>query len=169
MSVIKKGIVLVGHGGIPKDYPGDLVTKLKRLEAQRRAAGQPMSAEELELDTKIRTWPRSPESDPYQAGLEALGAQMRPMVNGALFALAYNEFCGPTLAEAIQDLITQGTQSITIVSTMFTPGGSHSEHEIPRELEELRQQHPGVTLHYAWPYNLTQVSKMLVEHINQFA
>lgn len=169
MSVIKKGIVLVGHGGIPKDYPADLVSKLKRLEAQRRAAGQPMSAEELELDTKIRTWPRSPETDPYQGGLEALGAQMKPMVNGALFSLAYNEFCGPTLAEAVEDLITQGAQSITIVSTMFTPGGSHSEYEIPRELEELREQHLDVTLHYAWPYNLTQVSKMLVEHINQFA
>ena len=58
---------------IPKDFPGDIVSKLKRLEAQRRAAGQPMSAEELELDTKIRTWPRTPETDPYQAGLEALG------------------------------------------------------------------------------------------------
>jgi hypothetical protein len=76
-----------------------------QLEAQRRAAGQPMSAEELELDTKIRTWPRTPETDPYQAGLEALGAQMKPMVNGALFALAYNEFCGPTLQEAVEDLI----------------------------------------------------------------
>jgi len=169
MSAIKKGIVLVGHGGIPKDYPGDLVTKLKRLEAQRRAAGQPMSAEELELDTKIRTWPRTPESDPYQAGLEALGAQMKPMMNGALFSLAYNEFCGPTLEQAVEDLIKQGAQSITIVSTMFTPGGSHSEYEIPEELIELRKQHPGVTLCYAWPYNLTQVSKMLVEHINQFA
>ncbi len=169
MPETKKGIILVGHGGIPQDYPADLVSKLKRLEAQRRAAGQPMSAEELELDTKIRTWPRTPESDPYQAGLEALGDQMRPMVNEALFALAYNEFCGPTLAEAVQDLITQGAQSITIVSTMFTPGGSHSEHEIPRELQELRQQHPEVTLQYAWPYNLTQVSKMLVEHIKQFS
>ena len=94
---------------------------------------------------------------------------MKPMVNDALFALAYNEFCGPTLAEAVQDLIKQGAHSITIVSTMFTPGGSHSEYEIPRELEELRQQHPGVTLHYAWPYNLTQVSTMLIEHLQQFS
>ncbi len=168
MSDTKKGIILVGHGGIPKDYPGDLVSKLKRLEAQRRAAGQPMSAEELELDTKIRTWPRTPESDPYQAGLEALGAQMKPMVNGAFFSLAYNEFCGPTLQEAVEDLIKQGAQSITVVSTMFTPGGSHSEYEIPEEMEELRHTHPEVTLKYAWPYNLSHVSKMLMEHIAQF-
>ena len=84
MPDLQKGIILVGHGGIPKGYPADQVSKLKRLEAQRRAAGQPMSAEELELDTNIRTWPRTPETDPYQAGLEALGAEMKPMVNGAL-------------------------------------------------------------------------------------
>jgi sirohydrochlorin cobaltochelatase len=168
MSDLKKAILLVGHGGIPKGYPADLVSKLKRLEAQRRAAGQPMSAEELELDTKIRTWPRTPETDPYQAGLEALGAQMKSMLNGALFGLAYNEFCGPTLQEAVEDLIKQGAQSITVVSTMFTPGGSHSEYEIPEEMEELRQKHPNVTLTYAWPFNLSHVSKMLMEHIARF-
>lgn len=164
-----KAILLVGHGGIPKGYPQDLITKLKRLEAQRRASGSPMSPEELELDTKVRTWPRTPQTDPYQAGLEALGAAMKPLLNGSLFGLAYNEFCGPTLAEAVEDLIRQGAQSITVVSTMFTPGGSHSEFEIPEELEELRKKHPGVTLTYAWPFDLTQVSKMLIEHIRQFA
>lgn len=169
MSDLKKGIILVGHGGIPKGFPAEIVSKLKRLEAQRRATGQPMSAEELELDTKIRTWPRTPETDPYQAGLEALGAQMKPMVNGALFTLAYNEFCGPTLQQAVEDLIEEGAQSITVVSTMFTPGGSHSEYEIPEEMEELRKQHPDIILNYAWPYNLTHVSKMLMEHIEQFS
>ena len=49
-----RGVILVGHGGIPKGYPGDLVTKLKRLEAQRRAAGVSMSQEEYDLDQKIR-------------------------------------------------------------------------------------------------------------------
>jgi sirohydrochlorin cobaltochelatase len=128
-----------------------------------------MSPEELELDTKVRTWHRTPQTDPYQAGLEALGAAMKPLLNGSLFGLAYNEFCGPTLAEGVEDLIRQGAQSITVVSTMFTPGGSHSESEIPEELEELRKKHPGVTLTYAWPYDLAQVSKMLMEHIRQFA
>jgi sirohydrochlorin cobaltochelatase len=94
---------------------------------------------------------------------------MKPLLNGSLFGLAYNEFCGPTLAEGVEDLIRQGAQSITVVSTMFTPGGSHSESEIPEELEELRKKHPGVTLTYAWPYDLAQVSKMLMEHIRQFA
>jgi sirohydrochlorin cobaltochelatase len=51
---------------------------------------------------------------------------------------------------------------------MFTPGGSHSEYEIPEEMEEMRHKHPEVTLKYAWPYNLSHVSKMLMEHIAQF-
>ena len=162
------GIILVGHGGIPKDYPQDLVTKLKRLEAQRRASGSPMSQEELELDTKIRTWPRTAKTDPYQAGLESLATHVKPLLNGAHFALAYNEFCGPTLPEAVEELIRKGATKITIVSTMFTPGGSHSEFEIPEELQELRVQHPGVTLNYAWPYDLGQVARMLLEHIQKF-
>ncbi len=169
MSEPHKAILLVGHGGIPKGYPAELITKLKRLEAQRRATGSPMSSEELELDTKVRTWPRTPETDPYKAGLETLGAAMKPLLNGSLFGLAYNEFCGPTLTEAVESLIRQGAQTITVVSTMFTPGGSHSESEIPEELEELRKKHPTVTLIYAWPYNLDKVSKMLMEHIRQFS
>ena len=162
------GVILVGHGGIPKDYPQELVTKLKRLEAQRRASGNPMSQEEMELDTKIRTWPRTAKTDPYQAGLESLAAQVKPLLNGSLFALAYNEFCGPTLSEAVEDLIRQKATKITIVSTMFTPGGSHSEIEIPEELQELRAQHPGVDLNYAWPFDLGQVAKMLLDHIQKF-
>lgn len=168
MGERKKGVVLVGHGGIPKDYPQDLITKLKRLEAQRRASGTPMSAEEAELDDKVRNWPRTPDTDPYQAGLEALAAHMKPLLNGTLFAVAYNEFCGPTLPEAVENLIRQGAQSITVVSTMFTPGGSHAEFEIPEEMDELRRHHPGITLTYAWPFNLKQVSQMLVDHIDRF-
>ena len=169
MADLKEGIILVGHGGIPQGFPADDVSKLKRLEAQRRATGQPMSVEESELDTKIRTWPRTPETDPYQAGLEALGAKMKPMNNGKLFALAYKEFCRPTLQEAVEDLIKQGAETITVVSTMFTPGGSLSEYEIPEELEALRHKHPGVTLNYAWPFDLSLVSKMLAEHVKNFA
>ena len=168
MTNTQLGVILVGHGGIPKDYSSDLVTKLKRLEAQRRASGSPMSPEELELDTKIRTWPRTAKTDPYQAGLESLATQMKPLLNGAHFSVAYNEFCGPTLPEAVEELIAKGANQITIVSTMFTPGGSHSEFEIPEELEELRAQHPGVKLNYAWPFDLNQVARMLFDHIQKF-
>ncbi len=45
MATEKRGVVLVEHGSIPKDRQQALVTKLKRLEAQRCAAQQPPSSE----------------------------------------------------------------------------------------------------------------------------
>ena len=164
-----RGVILVGHGGIPKDCPQELVTRLKRLEAQRRAAKVLPTPEEIELDTKIRRWPRTAETEPYQAGLETVAARVRTQLNGALFAVAYNEFCAPTLEESVEELIEQGAIEITVTTTMFTPGGSHSEIEIPEILERLRAQYPHVTLHYAWPFDLTLVAKMLAEQIKRFS
>ena len=86
MAAVVRGVILVGHEGIPKGCPGELITKLKRLEGQRRAAGTPMSAEEHELDTTILRWPRTPETDPYQSGLEAVAAQLQANLGDVLFA-----------------------------------------------------------------------------------
>ncbi|MEY4528810.1 MAG: hypothetical protein RL768_2529 [Nitrospirota bacterium] len=165
----KLGVILVGHGGIPKGCPQELVTRLKRLEGQRRAANQPMSAEELDLDTKVRQWPRTPETDPYQAGLEAVAAQLRVNLGDVLFAVAYNEFCAPTLEESVDELIKKGATHITVVTTMFTPGGSHSEVEIPEILDHLRPQYPGVELRYAWPFDLQLVASTLGEQVKRFS
>lgn len=165
MPTEKRGVILVGHGGIPKDCPQELVTRLKRLEAQRRAAHQPPSSEELELDRTIRRWPRTTVTDPYQSGLEAVGAALRPHLNGVLFALAYNEFCAPTLEEAVDDLIGQGATHFTVMTTMFTPGGSHSEVEIPEILDHLRSKYPAVELRYAWPFDLQLIAKTLTEQL----
>lgn len=169
MTVTRRGVILVGHGGIPKGCPQELVTKLKRLEGQRRAAKLPPSAEEIELDTKIRRMPRTPETDPYQSGLEAVAAQLRANLGDVLFAVAYNEFCAPTLEESVEALIKQGATHITVTTTMFTPGGSHSEVEIPEILDHLRPQYSGVELRYAWPFDLQLVANTLAEQVKRFS
>jgi len=169
MAMQKHGIILIGHNSIPKECPQELVTKLKRLEGQRRAAKLPPSAEELELDTKIRQWPRTAETDPYQAGLETVAARLQAHLNGALFAVAYNEFCAPTLEESVEALINQGATRITVATTMFTPGGSHSEVEIPEILDHLRPQYPGVEIRYAWPFDLNLVANTLADQVKRFS
>jgi len=169
MATVVRGVILVGHGGIPKGCPQELVTKLKRLEAQRRAVKIPPSPEELELDTKIRQWPRTPETDPYQSGLEAVAAQLRANLGEVLFSVAYNEFCAPTLEDSVEDLIKKGATRITVTTTMFTPGGSHSEIEIPEILDHLQKRHPGVVLCYAWPFDLSMVAKMLQKQVSRFS
>ncbi len=164
-----RGVILVGHGGIPKDCPQELVTRLKRLEAQRRAAKQPRSQEEIELDGKIRSWPRTAETEPYQAGLESVAARLRTQLGDGLFAVAYNEFCAPTLEESVKSLIQQGATHITVTTTMFTPGGSHSEIEIPEILDHLKPKHPGIEIRYAWPFDLNLVANTLAEQITRFS
>ncbi len=163
-----RGVILVGHGGIPKDCPQELVTRLKRLEAQRRASKTPPSAEELDLDAKIRHWPRTKDTDPYRSGLEAVAGAVRPKLNEELFAVAYNEFCAPTLQEAAADLVRAGAGHITVLTTMVTPGGSHSEVEIPEILEELRAAHPDTTFVYAWPFDLELVAGTLAAQLRRF-
>ncbi len=169
MGTVIRGVILVGHGGVPKDCPQELLMRLKRLQVQRRAAGTLMSAEERELDARIRRWPRTAATDPYQSGLEAVAARLKPYLNGVLFAVAYNEFCAPTLQESVEELIGKGATDITVTTTMFTPGGAHSEIEIPEILDHLRQQYPTVTLRYAWPFDLQQIAATLAEQLRRFS
>jgi sirohydrochlorin cobaltochelatase len=169
MGRMMRGVILVGHGAIPKDCPRDLILRLKRLEGQRRETGGSPSQEERILDRRIREWPRDALSDPYQAGLETLASALRPLLEQSLLAVAYNEYCVPTLNEAVEGLVQQGATDITVITTMVTPGGSHSEIEIPQILSELCEQHQGITLRYAWPFDLALVAGMLAKQVQQFS
>lgn len=160
-------VVLVGHGAVPADCPRDLVTRLKALEGRRRAAGGPMSDEESALDARIRSWPRTRESDPYGAGLEALAAHLRPLLGNARLVVAYNEFCAPTLEEAVAALAAGGASAVVVVPSMLTPGGVHSEIEIPEIIERLRAAHPTLTMRYAWPFDLDAVARLLADQVGR--
>ena len=105
---------------------------------------------------------------PYQSGLETVAAQLQANLGDVLFAVAYNEFCAPTLEESLEELIKSGATRITVTTTMFTPGGSHSEIEIPEILAHLRRRHPGVELRYAWPFDMNLIAIMLAAQVKQF-
>ncbi len=163
----RRAVLLVGHGATAKDCPRDLVMRLKALEAQRHRTGGAPTPDEIALDRKIRHWPRTPQNDPYKAGLEALAARLRPRLNGARLALAFNEFCAPTVADVVAELVAEGVHRITVVPSMLTPGGVHSEIEIPELIAGLRQQYPQVDIAYAWPFDLDPVAQMLADHLQR--
>lgn len=159
------GVVLVGHGAVARDCPRELVTRLKALEAQRRVTGGPPTAEEHELDAHIRQWPRTPQNDPYHHGIEALAERLRARLTGTQVLVAFNEFCAPTVEAAVEDLVAAGVSDISIVPSMLTPGGVHSEVDIPQTIEPLRARYPRVTLRYAWPVDLDLIADMLSRHL----
>jgi sirohydrochlorin cobaltochelatase len=158
-------VVLVGHGGVPRDFPRADLQRLKALEGERRGRGTAPSDEERALERKIRTWPRTAQNDPYQAGLETVAARLRRKLGDARLAVAYNEFCAPTLEDAVSELVSAGARRIAVVPSMLTPGGVHSEIEIPETLAALRARFPDVELCYAWPFDPDAVAELLALQI----
>ena len=165
---MREAVVLVGHGGVPTDAPRTLVTELRRLEAARRAQGGEPSARERELERALREWPRSPENDPYQAGLTALATVLAPRLHPLPLAIAYNEFCAPSVAEAIDALVAQGCERLVLLTTMVTPGGSHAERDIPEHAEAARRRHPCLDVTYAWPFDLGSVATLFEIQLRRY-
>ena len=50
----RRAVVLVGHGGMPRDYPRERLTQLRGLEARRRLTKAPPSPGEVALETELR-------------------------------------------------------------------------------------------------------------------
>lgn len=167
----REAVILVGHGGVPSDYPREKVRRLMTLESQRRPTGAPMGAEEAALDAELRNHPRTPETDPYQAGIERLARSLRATLGqhlpGAALYVAYNEFCAPSVDDAVAQAVADGAEHVHIMSTMLTPGGSHAEEELPELVTELQAKFPQCTLTYAWPVDLDAFAGFLVQHLLQ--
>ena len=164
----KLAVILIGHGGLPSDIPKEVVEDFKKVHKHRIQTGTPITSKEKELESAIRNWTRSPATDPYKYGLEKLAAHLAPQLEDYILMTAYNEFCYPSIEQAADVLAEKGVTQVILVTTMITPGGSHSEKEIPEEVEALRLKYPNVNYQYAWPYDLGIFSNLLADHIINF-
>ena len=161
-------VVLIGHGAPATDCPPELVGELMSLEWRQhhdRRDHAALHARAAALDAKIRDWPRHAGNDPYKAGLERVAETLRPMLPTDLFAIGYNEFCRPSIAEAIEQVIRQGATRVFVIPSMLTPGGLHAEHDIPKALETAREVHPEVAIEYLWPFRTADVAALLASHV----
>lgn len=151
---------------MPRDFPRQRLAELKRLESARREqCERAPSARELELEHELRTWPRDASTDPYRAGVLGIAEDLRRRISPAQLHVAFNEFCAPSVPEALETAIRDGCRRIVVISTMLTPGGSHSEIEIPEAIAEVRAAHPDVEIVYAWPFEPARVAEMLATKI----
>jgi sirohydrochlorin cobaltochelatase len=168
MDMNKEAVVLIGHGASATDTPRHLVAELKRLESERMAKRvMEMSSREAELDKLVREWPRTPDNDAYKYGVEEIAKELGPKLGGKRLVVAYNEFCAPSVEDAIESLVKEGFGRIVLISTMFTRGGIHAECEIPGIVLAARKKHPGLSIDYAWPYDAGFIADFLASQLGR--
>ena len=74
---------------------------------------------------------------------EAVAARVRTASFSTPVALGFLEFMTPTLAEAAEQLIGAGCDSIHVVP-LFLGAGGHVRKDLPNLLDRIKLLHPGV-------------------------
>ena len=168
---MKTTIVLAMHGAPPNDFPRqemaeyfDLRSRLGRVSDAEHARLQRRYAE---LEARVRAWPRTPENDPYHAAAYSLAVQLR-QVSSCDVTVGFNEFCDPTLDEALDQAAAGAPAAIVVATPMMTRGGGHSEVEIPAAVRRAQDRHPGVSIVYAWPFEVHDIALFLWQQMRRF-
>jgi len=164
-------IVLAMHGAPPLDFPKPELAEFFSLHARiGHGEGAAQDAPRLrykELETKVRTWPRTPRNDPFYAGSLDLAEHLRQS-SGLEVILGFNEFCAPTLDEALDRAAARVGEKIIVVTPMMTPGGEHSAVDIPERIRRARDRHPGKEFIYTWPFATEDIARFLASQVSRF-
>ncbi len=163
-------LVLAMHGAPPNDFPTkelmefmSLHNQLERTVEHTQAAIQKRYAE---LEMKVRSWPRTSTNDPFYAGSLELADHLRG-ASGLPVLLGFNEFCAPSLDEALEQAASTH-ENVLVITPMMTRGGEHSEVDIPTSIRKAQNQHPKVAIQYVWPFEVSEVAKFLSEQVSRY-
>lgn len=169
---MKTIVVLAMHGMPPVDFPKEELAEFFRLHAimeTGKSGDLKLSQDRYAfLDDKIRNWPRSEQNDAFYAASWGLAGHLS-QESGCEVVVGYNEFCTPTIDEALQSAAGKNADRIIVVTPMMTRGGKHSEKDIAATVDRFRRVHPKIETIYAWPFDTAQVAKFLSDHISHFA
>jgi sirohydrochlorin ferrochelatase len=89
--------------------------------------------------------------------------------SGIELILGFNEFCGPSLDEALASAVERGADRVIVVTPMLTRGGGHAERDIPAGMARARAAFAGVEFVYAWPFDEEAVVRLLADRIRSAA
>jgi len=163
-------IVLAMHGAPPNDFPRQELGEFFGLHERIARVGEtqrPVLRERLaELDRMIRDWPRTAQNDPFFAGSREL-ADALARASGLPVRVGFNEFCSPSLEQALDDAAQGDAERIVVVTPMMTRGGEHAEHDIRVAIRDAQARHPGVAIDYAWPFATVAVAEFLAQRVGQ--
>jgi sirohydrochlorin cobaltochelatase len=167
---MKQVIVLAMHGAPPNDFPrgqvGEFFGLHGRLEQVSGPERERLQRRHDELEAEMRAWPRTAENDRFWAASLELGAHLGE-ATGQEVLVGFNEFCAPSLDEALDQAVESGAEQITVVTPMMTRGGEHSEVDIPAAVRRAQKRHPGVTFRYVWPFKTQEVARFLAAQIER--
>lgn len=116
------------------------------------------------IANEIRRWPRTADNDPYQFAVEAIAADLSVRLGYPVLA-GYNEFCAPTVGEAIDQVISNGARRVVVVPTMLVRGNSHTELEIQEAVIQASRCHRTIRIHYAWPFEQARLVSLLADQV----
>ena len=168
---MKSVIVLAMHGIPPNDFPQQEAAELFGLHAHLEHARGPerptLERRYAELEARVRAWPRTAQNDPFHAGSHELAGHLGQAL-GCPVIVGFNEFCGPSLDEALDQAAALSPERMVVVTPMVTRGGEHSEADIPSAIQRAQNRHPRVPIHYAWPFAPAEVAEFLATQIRRW-
>jgi sirohydrochlorin cobaltochelatase len=77
---------------------------------------------------------------------EQVADRVRALAPGIVVSLAYLEFMSPTLTEAGRALADAGCTEVAVLP-LFLGAGGHVRKDLPAQVAQLRESHPGVQWH----------------------
>jgi len=156
-------VVLAMHGMPPKDFPRQEASEFFGLHARLKSAGgadrTALESRYAVLDARMRSWPRTKENDPYHANSLELARQLS-VQTGCPVLVGFNEFCAPSLDEALEEAVCAGDRVIAL-TPMMTRGGDHSERDIPEAIGRAKARHPTARIDYLWPFRVEEIARFL--------
>ncbi|MHA2271913.1 MAG: sirohydrochlorin chelatase [Candidatus Hodarchaeales archaeon] len=164
-------IVLAMHGSPPTDFPKREIGEFIDLHLKMENAPRMLSEEQIkrhdELEETMRAWPRTQQNDPFFASSQELAKHLAK-ATGFKTIVGFNEFCNPSLDNALEQAALQQPEKIAVVTPMMTQGGQHSEIDIPAAVKRAQDRHPELSIMYVWPYEISDVAQFLATRINLF-
>ena len=167
---MKTILVLAMHGAPPNDFAKKELVEFMGLHNQLEhtpvAQQSPIQKRLDELNEKVRSWPRTSTNDPFYAGSIALAKQLE-VASKMTVILGFNEFCAPSLDEALEQAAL-AAERVLVITPMMTRGGEHSERDIPASIRTAQNNHRQVDFQYIWPFDVSEVAGFLAEQLKRF-
>jgi len=114
----KSSIIIIGEGGIPKDFPKNDLLKFLNIKSKIECGINLLEEENIifeKLSSKIKKWKRNFRNDEYYHSLVDL--QNLIFIKSKIKTeIAFLDYCEPDLYNAIKNLIESGYIKIILIS-----------------------------------------------------